>query len=295
MIADLAELQCELDGYAFGGGPQHSSLLVQDIRYVPGDIRTNDVAAPRADGVRYGRDYLGGQTIEIDITDLQDPGVPQLDAYAQFRKNWRASKVRAQPGEMCILRMGRAGRTRRVYGRPRTLLTTLGHESAGHTILTASFSCTDDLFYGDSEHSNTVDIIPPEAGGLIFPFTFPWSSVGISYSPGIIHVGGDEPAYMCFMIRGPIVRPVIEVVGHWAVGLNLSLRQGEWVGIDPRPWSRGVRTSSGANLGGALVPGSPRLSDLRLDPATYEVVLRGQDITGTASMTAAWRETYTSP
>jgi hypothetical protein len=293
VIVDLPEYGCELDGFYFGRRP--SPLLVQDIRYSPGDIITNDTQNPRADGIRYGRDFFAGQVIELDITGLTDPGAAQLDEYAALRTAWRASLVRGQTGQVCMLRMGRAGRVRRVYGRPRQLLPTLGAESAGHTVLTGQFQCADDLFYSDGELSNTVSIVPPEAGGLIFPAVFPWASVGISYAPGVITIGGDEPAWPVFLIRGPITRPVVQVVGHWSLGLNVILQAGEWIGVDPRPWSRGVRTSSGADLGGTITPGSPVLSQVRLPPATYEIVLRGQDITGTASMTTAWRETWVSP
>jgi hypothetical protein len=297
VVADLTkELSYDLDGFVFGEGTDY---IVEDFEIDPGDIRTNDTDTPRADGVRFGRDLFAGQLLTFEIVINEDPfPISQpgpLTQQAALTKAWRADEVRSQSGAVSMLRLRRGGRIRRVYGRPRRRKPAPEKNRYGWVSMTCDFQCIDDVFYGDSEHSNTVSIVPPQAGGLIFPFTFPWSSVGISYSPGVLTVGGDLPAWMCFMIRGPIVRPVVEVVGHWAIGLNLVLQENEWVGIDPRPWSRGVRTSSGANLGGALLPGSPRLSDVRLAPGTYEIVLRGTSAEGTASMTTAWRESYASP
>jgi hypothetical protein len=294
VIAELPEYGCELDGYYFGT-PDLSPFLVQDISYDQGDIITNDTPNPRADGMRFGRDFHGGQIITFKITGLDSPGPDQMAAYSELRAAWRASQVRAQSGQVCTLRMGRAGRTRRVYGRPRRFSPTLGEDSMGNTFVTCDFQAVDGVFYGDGELSNTLTITPPAPGGFLFPATFPWGSVGISYAPGVVKIKGDEPAWMVFMIRGPITRPKIRVVGHWSIGLNLILQAGEWVGIDARPWSRGIRTNTGANLGGTLLPGSPSLSQVKLDPDTYEIVLTGQDETGTASFTTAWRETWVSP
>lgn len=296
-IGDLTqELSYDLDGFVFGEGTDY---VVDDFQIDPGETRTNDTDQPRGDGVRFGRDLFTGQVLTFQIVINESPypcdQPGPLTQQAALTSAWRANKVRSQPGATTILRLRRGGRIRRAYGRPRRRLPSAEKDLHGWVGMTCDFQCIDDLWYADSEHSNTVSIVPPQAGGLIFPFTFPWSSVGISYSPGVITVGGDEPAWMCFLIRGPITRPVVEVVGHWAIGLNVTLRAGEYIAVDPRPWSRGVRTSNGANLAGALVPGSPRLSDVRLDRSTYEIVLRGQDETGTASMSVAWRESFASP
>lgn len=297
MIAELPELGCELDGY-YWGTRDLSPFLVDDITYDPGEIRTNDTPAPREDGVRHGKDYLGGMVVGISIVGMHDPrtdGPAQMDAYGELRRVWRATEVRAQSGAVCVLRMGRAGRTRRVYGRPRGWLPTLGKDSAGHTFVTAQFECRDDLFYGDNERSVTVTILPPAAGGFTVPVIAPWRSLGVSYSPSVVRIGGDEPAWPTFLIRGPISRPTVDVVGHFQIGLDLALQPGETVGIDPRPWSRSVRSGTAAFLTRSLLPGSPSLAQVKLPPGAYSVVLRGTDPTGTASLTTAWREAFTGP
>jgi hypothetical protein len=293
-VAELPELGYELDGFVFG---MDTPWVVENIDYGVADSIENDTAAPRQDGTLYGRDYLGGPELLLSVSVIPDypipgNGIEATDLWGQFKSKWRASDVRGTPGAMSVLRLSRNGRTRRIYGRSRKCAAQPEKDVNGWWIGTASFKASDDFFYSDSEITNTVSIVPPGAGGYLVPPDDPWSSIGVSYAPGVVHIGGTDPAWMTFMIRGPIQRPVIEVVGEWAIGLNLTLREDEWVGIDSRPWQRGVRTSSGADLGGALLPGSPVLSRVRLAPGSHEVVLRGTDPTGTASMTAAWRETY---
>lgn len=299
MIENLPELGCELDGWYFGA-PLPDDLdaptfLVQDIKYDMGDTRTGDVPAPREDGTRFGRDYLDGQTLTILVAGLDSPGVEQLEHYGEFREMWRSVATRAASGATSMLRMGRAGRTRRVYGRPRHWEPELGQDSNGHTVILAEFKCIDDLFYGDSENVLTTNFLQPGDGGFRFPATFPWGTEGVSVSQGVLRIGGPQPVWPCFKILGPITRPVVEVVGQFKIGLDVSIARGEWIGIDPRPWSRGVRRGNGVDVTASLLPGSPQLSGLRLAPGGYQVVLRGADLTGTSSLTTAWRETYTGP
>jgi hypothetical protein len=295
MMAELPELGCELDGWYFGT-PDESPFLVQDITYDLGEIRTGDNPAPREHGVRFsGRDLLDGQTIIISVAGLDSPGVDQLDHYGEFRDKWRELAEQGSNGGLSVLRMGRAGRTRRVYGRARDWLPTMGQDTAGHTVITAQFKCVDDLFYGDNEYSLTTNFLQPADGGFRFPAVFPWSTEGTSVSQGVLRVGGRRPVWPCFKVIGPITRPVVQVVGVCRIALDLTLAAGEWVGIDSRPWSRGVRLSSGVDVTPSLLPGSPQLSKLRLKAGGYEVVLRGQDPSGTAQLVTAWRETFTGP
>jgi hypothetical protein len=294
---ELPELGYELDGdFVFGTG---TPWVVTNFDYGTADIQTNDIAAPRSDGILFGRDFVGGPQFLLDVAVIPDyptfgNSVEATDLWGQFKSRWRNDRGRLTPGYASMLRLSRGGRIRRVYGRTRQCTPSPEKDANGWWIAGAQWQCMDDYFYGDEERTNTVAIVPPQAGGYLIPPDDPWSSIGVSYEPGVVHIGGNDPAWMTFMFRGPITRPVVEVVGHWAIGLNVTLREGEWIGIDPRPWQRGVRTSSGVDLGGALLPGSPVLSAVKLDPGVYEIVLRGTDETGTATMTVAWRETFSS-
>jgi hypothetical protein len=295
VLIEMPELAYELDGeFVFGEGTPY---LVTNVDYGTATLTTNDTIAPRGDGMLFGRDFRSGPEFIFSVAVVPEypifgNGVEATDLWGKFKSRWRSDKVRATPGATQLLRLSRNGRIRRVYGRARRCDPQPEFDANGWWIGTASFQVMTDYFYGDEERTNSVTIVPPGAGGYLVPPDDPWTSIGVSYEPGVIHVGGTDPAWMTFMIRGPITRPVVEIVGHWAIGLNLVLHEGEWVGIDSRPWQRGVRTSAGVDIAGALLPGSPVLSAVNLDPGSYEVVLRGTDETGTASMTAAWRETY---
>jgi hypothetical protein len=299
-VAELTrELSYELlsgsDSFVFGEG---TGFIVEDLEFTPGELRRTRTPEPRGDGDRHGRDTFGGNLLTFKLVVDQSPypfDVPgPLLGQDQFSSAWRANSVRSQPGGVSVLRMRRGGRVRRAYGRPGRWKPDPERDRYGWVGITAEFECRDDLFYSDAERINSVSIVPPDAGGYMFPFTWPWGSVGVSYAPGVITVGGNEPAWMCFLIRGPITRPTIDVVGEWAATLDLSLAAGEWVSVDSRPWSRAVRNSGGAYISGSLTPGSPALSELRLKPGRHEVVLRGTDGTGTASMSTAWRDSWSS-
>lgn len=292
MAVEVGDLTADLDGYRFGDG---TNLLITDIDYGIVDIISNDAQLPRADGIRFGRDYRAGRTITFELSSLLDPGAGALGQWAQLESTWLAGRIRSQPGAVSTLRLGRAGRTRVVYGRPRRFAPIGGKSTFGNVDATADFQCVDHLFYGAAAWSDTLSIVPPPAGGLTFPIEFPWGTVAESSEQGHIVVGGTSPAWMVFLIRGPIAQPTIEVVDEWSLPLNLTLLAGEYVVIDPRPWSRGVRKNGLINVAGALSPAAPRLSDVRLDPGVHEVVLRGTDQSGTASLTAEWRDAYNSP
>lgn len=301
MQLELPELGYELDGdtpngFVFGS---NTPYVVTNIDYGYPDIQVNDIPAPRADGLLFGRDFVGGPQFLLDVAIIPDyptfgNSVDATDMWGKFKSRWRNDKARLTPGYASLLRLSRGGRVRRVYGRTRQVSARPEKDANGWWIGTAAWQAMDDYWYSDEERTNSIAIVPPQAGGYLTPPDDPWTSIGTSYEPGVVHIGGTDPAWMTFMFRGPITRPVVEIVGHWAIGLNITLREGEWVGIDPRPWSRGVRTSAGVDLGGALLPGSPVLSAVKLDPGSYELVYRGTDETGTATMTTAWRETFSS-
>jgi hypothetical protein len=56
-----------------------------------------------------------------------------------------------------------------------------------------------------------------------------------------------------------------------------------------------VRLNDGTNVAGKLTADSPRLSELRVSPGLAEIVLAGQDATGSSTLTLLWRAAFTSP
>lgn len=282
--------QWEIDGYVMG---PDTSVNVGAFSIGGPDIATNDVLNPRADGERHGREYRSGRTIEFDLNALSD-GYGVLDVLSALGSKWNAETKRLTPGAYSLLRYKLYNRTRRVWGTPRQMEPVTNLDYLGNVPITANFRTVDPYFYDDVEHSNNTSIAPVPAGGLIPPLSEPVSTLAISYAPGQVVVGGTEKTWLYFIIYGPITNPKIECLNEWALMLNMTIAAGEYVVIDPRPWSRGIRLNNVTPVGGLLSQDSQRIADLRLSPGSHEIILSGIDLSATASMLTAWRNAYSS-
>lgn len=291
----LPDLGYELDGFTFG---TDTPYIVTDVDYGSISITSSDAPLPRADGIRFGRDYRTNRTITFEIVVAQSPhqnGARALDLLADLETAWIGDVSRSTPGAVSKLRMKRNGRARCVYGRPRDFATQSERSKGGWVYATAAFTTVDPHFYDDNESLNSVSIVPVEGGGIISPLFDPITTRAISYGPGDITVGGTVPCWPVFVIRGPINMPTVRVVGEWSFTLpSVNLLYDQQIIVDTRPWVRSIRLTNGRNLAGALNPGAPRLSQMRLSPGPHEVILSGYDETGTSQMTIAWRDTFAS-
>lgn len=294
--AELLDDSCELDGYAFGGHVHgQTKVMIEDVVFESPDIVQVDRQLPRSDGIRFGRDYRGGRTISFTMHVFGESVTQGFGILDELTATWMGDATRLRPGAVQTLRIKTGGRTRRVYGRSRRFAPVSTKIAAnGWAPVEADFRCVDHYFYDDVEKSNTVSIVPPSGGGLLAPLVAPLSTLALSYAPGDIQVGGTVSVYPVFIIRGPISLPTVDVVGEYRVTLGITLARDEFVVIDPRPWTRGVRRNNLYSVAGMLTPASPRLSSIKLAPGPHEIILSGLDETGTASLTVAWRDTYTS-
>lgn len=283
----------ELDGLLLG---PTTPLMIEDVDFGTPEILNNDTQRPRADGVWFGRDLRGGRLITISMQLFADSGPAAVAFLAKMETAWLAEGVRDVAGATSVLRYNTGGRTRRVYGRPRKFApVSLRANANGWAPVVAEFLAGDHKYYSDTELSNTVSIVPPDAGGFIAPFHWPLTTEAISYAPGVITVHGDGQCWPVFVINGPITSPEIRAVEQYVMKFpGLSLARGETLVVDSRPWSRGVRRNDVVNVSNSLDAHSPPLSRVGLKPGVYEIVLAGTDPTGTSSMTVAWREVYNS-
>lgn len=280
-----------LDDLLMGPGTPY---LVGPPTFGAAEIR--DPASPRAreDGQRWGRGYRGSRTITLDIWVAARTEELAADAAEALAGAWNAAAVRAQAGGLSVLRWRWAGRDRRVYGRAGQCVQETRFDSQGKIPVTAEFTTQDHLYYSDDEFTASLGFIPEQQGGLILPLTLPLTLSGSGAASQGITVAGKEPAWLGWRVNGPISQPQVEVSGVWSATLDTSLASDSWAVVDPQPWARGVRRRDGANLAGRLSPGSPRLSLMRVPPGTHEVVLRGQDPTGTSSLDLFWRSCFAS-
>jgi hypothetical protein len=282
-------------GFKFGRG---TNFHVERVEFGDPGIRTNDEVLTREDGERFGRDYIDGRTITFTINLLTYNDNAAL-LYAQMERAWRTNDTGAGPsrqraGVMSRLRMNRHGRPKFVYGRPRNIAATTGRVDQGWVPVTCTFKTESHRYYEDALKQNSITPVPPSSGGFTFPIIFPLTTVPMSTQADIVHVEGDEDSFLVNRIDGPIVNPLIEVVGYWFVQCNITLLTGEYLEIDPRPWQRTVRKNGNIPMRGIFTPSSRRLSGQWLPPGVHQVVLKGTDPTGTARLTTSWHNTYTS-
>lgn len=281
------------DGFRFG---RNTDIHVALATFGDPDLRLNDEVNPRADGIRMGRDFYSGRTVTFDINITSRTGT----AHSQVSKMmaaWTTSDTYGSPsrqiaGAVSELHMYRHGMHKVVYGRPRRFSPTTGRVDLGWIPVTCDFQTIDHYFYDEHENVNLIGLVPPTVGGFTFPLVFPLNTIPITTQGDIVEVDGDAESWLVTTIYGPIVNPVIDFVGYWQVKTNLTLLTGEYLTIDPRPWSRGVYKNGTQNAAGVFTADSRRLSGMKAPPGVHQIVLRGTDPTGTARMETRWRNTY---
>jgi len=281
----------EADGLLIGPGTPYVVTSIAAGGKPAGEV--GDKPRPREDGDVFGRDPLRGRLIPIELTIDTDSYLACQAAWAALSTVWDAERVRDAPGAVIPLRIRQFdGATRTVFGRPNRI-DPANEElmDLGRLDVVLDFRCGDHKFYSE-ERTTTVGIVPPPSGGLQFPLTFPLATTGRAEGVGAIIVAGDVAAWVAVTPRGPITTPVAVVAGQWEAQLDLALTAGQYVTVDPQPWSRRVRRDGFANVSGKLTQSSPYLSEMRVPPGTHDVLLRGIDATGTASMTVAWRDAH---
>ena len=122
-------------------------------------------------------------------------------------------------------------------------------------------------------------------------FTFPLVMSQPSQRAGQIVVGGTLPTPLVVEVHGPISNPVVACLGDWSLQLRTSLGAGRVVTLDARAWRRTITDQAGASYAGALArPG--RLSSMVVRPGARQIVLSGQDTSGTAHAVVRWRPLF---
>lgn len=281
--------------FRFGRG---TKTLVDKFDAGTHTIDENQVPNPRRHGTRFGREYYRGMVITFvgDIwtvrTDMGD-SVAAFDELAKLRGAFKPVELLTGPGMITALRMRRAGRTRRVYGRPGQLSATDGRGSRGWIPWQGSFRCIDQNFYDDAEYSEIFPLIPTEDGGLTGPLIGPLIASGNGEANGLLIIRGDKPTWLTTRIYGPIANPVV-TANNWSYHMPITLAYDEYVTIDPTPWNRKVRKSDGSNYSGKFDAASKPLSGMLLPPGPNSIYLQGTDLTATSKLEVFWRDVYSS-
>ncbi len=257
------------------------------------DLRVADVGRPRQDGRAFGVDYRGGKTITFDLGVRATSSGEVRDEMADLARVWRADPVRLTPGAVAELRCSYDGRERLAYGRPRRFAPNTEDVSVNqYGTVIADFAMMDDLFYGPTEESVSFSIVPGLGGGLEAPLASPLSTTADSDRSTGFHVSSEMPVWPVVRINGPISNPVINVGNVFRWEIRLDLNYDEFLVIDTRPWARHAMRNGTANVTG-LVRGT-RLAKSSIPSGSYEIGFKGNDPTGTASLSLSWRKTFTS-
>ncbi|MFD4933428.1 hypothetical protein [Streptomyces virginiae] len=275
--------------------------LLEPYEITYADTDAGDTPMPRTDAIRFGEDFRAQATLtfELGVDTVGGPALSRhgrnLDAVSALEQAWDAESVRRWSGKTAVLRTMQGGRARRWYGRPRKCAPSGSRLTRqGYTPVVATFACQESHSYDDVEKSVRVDLQPPPHRGLRGPLKAPVTMTGQSSAVvrGGLDVRGTKPTWPVLTIRGPLSQPQIELVGHWTVALDLTLGPNDSVTIDTRPWARTVLRNGSGSVAGALTWGSPRMENMRLPVGPQSLVLRGVDDTGSAFLTASWRDAY---
>lgn len=293
----LADHQFELlmseddsDGVPFGIG---RAVHVTADGFDPGadEILTQDTDNPRRGTIVMGRDARKASPWTWAMFVNQDDTESALDQLSILESAWKSTDW--QVGQVACIRYALAGRTRRVFGRPRRWASTMNNLIlSGMIPITADFQRVDPLYYGDQFESDTVDMLITSAGGITYPVVYPLISLPSGSNEGDINVGGARPTYPIIRFTGPIVNPQL-ITANWTLKLNAIIADGQWIEIDTRPWVMSIRNQSGAAVPGVLDP-RLRMRDLVLQPGGQSVTLRGTSNTGMATCTIKRYPAYSS-
>jgi hypothetical protein len=278
---ELLATEAEADGIPFG---LRRAISCNADGFDPGVAEwiTQDTENPLTGTTHMGRDVLKGSTWTWQLFANRSDPETAVQALADLGRVWLNRKKAREPDAVSVMRYKLAGRTRRVYGRPRRWGATMTNQIlSGMVPITCDFQRVDPLFYDDSPEIDTLDMISLSEGGITFPVVFPAASVPSGTNEGEIWVGGDEPTWPIIRFTGPIINPEL-ITPAWTLKLNTTILDGGWIEIDTRPWVMTVKNQAGYSVSGVLDP-KVRFSKMELEPGHYSLAMRGDSSSNTAT------------
>lgn len=296
---DLLDRQFDLDGLLFG---RLTDIIVEREGFQPGtaSLETADVPHPTTDGVHHGKDFRREGTWAFSFTI---DGKDEEDAwriYNELATVWDAEETRLAAGAVLPLRYCLAGKTRRVYGRPRRFTpANLSMVHSGRIDIEADFTVSYPLFFDDAEQQFGPFIIgvPLELdAGIPVPFIPPFiSDAGTTSSSSELIIGGEAKTPLVIEIKAvadQLSGSLVKVDDYFTAAFQEPVVPTNPVTMDARPWVREISTASGGNV--AVVPRITRLSKMWLPPGGHELTFTGEDISSTATVTVRWRNAHKS-
>lgn len=244
-------------------------------------VRGSSIDRPMQDGVIDGPAPLGGRTIAVGGT-VWAPSRAALQAALD-----RISAVLAGATRVATLVVDEAvaGIARQATVRlgGATLARRTGPQSAEWSL---SLFAPDPRRYsaGPARQVSTGRFVA--GGGLVFPLTFPlnFGAVG-GTGTATVDNAGDAPLWPVLRLTGPLVDPVIRLVGGPEIGLAMTINTGEEVVIDMATRTVLLGQASRRNFmtfSSRWFPLPPGPSELFFDAAS-----------GSGTLTVQWRDAWT--
>lgn len=287
----LIHAEFDLDGYRFGDGhPVYLSRVD-----TPGIAwRDQDIVNPVGANVFFGRDYADPKPWGLDFTITGTTPAEAAENYFALANAWAAQHIRNNPGAEVPLDFNMHGTARRIYGRPRELklddatdLFVLETIKAKATFQPSSAEMVDGV-----ARTKTMTMTPGAAGGFTFPVVFPFTTTRGGTRQGIITDGGGlTPTHdVQVTIHGPVGKALASGPG-WEFGLTKSLAHDRSITLDARRQT--ILWDTGASAAGLITAGT-RLDDITIPPGPSELTFKGEDQSGTSTLTVTWRPTITT-
>ena len=218
-------------GLVFGLNTVYPVTLVEGVDDLP-PIRTHDLPKPQTDGDWTVRDTVGARTITLGLGIVAANG-PDLEVKRQEAK---AHLTRSLVEEVLRLSDGRVAYAKL---RKAAVPSDLGYDwSIGELLL--EFYCPDPRIYGTDEQVIELLAGAPREDGRQFSRGYVGPNPGIpnlavpgpgwSYpqtiqpvSEGQLTNSGNTPAPTEVTLYAPLSTPVVEIVGHTSMRLNVDL------------------------------------------------------------------------
>lgn len=283
------------DGFVFGADAR---VGVNEDGFDPGETEwlSQDKQNSRRGVNGFGRDVKVAKTWVWESYVNAGRVADAVQTIEDFEGAWGPDEIMMTPGAVTAVRYQLAGRTRRIYGRPRRFAAPPTNEIlVGKVDITHDFALVDAHTYDDvASSANVLFNSSAPAGGFILPAAPPLVSLpGSTNGNGSVYVGGNARAYPKIRLNGAWVNPTISTP-DWTIKWTGTIPTLGWIEIDTRPWQLTVLDQAGASQ----VKGLARqtyLEDIYFKPKTInQVTLGGAAPTGTASAYISWRNTWTS-
>lgn len=288
----LPDVEAE-SGFVFGIGAE-VSVNGDGFDPASGDWISQDQQNTRSGNTAFGRDVLGASTWtwagHVDREDVEGA----VDTLGRFKAAWRPQAIALKPGAQVAMRYQLAGRTRRVFGRPRRFdgpPTNLILN--GYLDLTFDFACVDAFTYDDQE---TIVDLPTTVsgesnGGFTFPLVMPAQTQPNTLSgEQQIIVGGNARAYPVVTFYGPWTNPSLET-DNWNLSINGGLTGTQSITVDLRPWARTITDQNGDPHPERLAKRT-YLEDMFFEPGQRPVLRLGGVPSAGSYARLRWRNTH---